>query len=529
MSYEKQLRDATNKDFGVGQYLDQLPQSVPVDYADFSGGLDLRDAGDKLPPNVTQDSLDMEVDSRNRLTRVPGTIAVETFFGRTPVQMVAQGTLDHTAELVIFDPPYLGVKYDQYTVWLDVSLPVGNPVFAVTNYAGTLLFSNGKVGTYAREPRSATVRLVEDAPAAAALAVTAARVFAANCVISGELEPLGVRWTAADSDYTDWSGRGSGAELLIDDNSASDRIVAAVPMSLDLTAFVMTSNIWVGTKTGLVDRPLDFQPRVPRIGFVSSQACDMTPIGLVGLSEAGLYAFDGNGVAPLSAQINPALLPLDKERLGEYVVKYDWEAKIIFVITPVESWLFDLEHQRWSRRSIRAAGLELFAQQFGPTTWGSLGAIEWSGLADHAWQDYRSSEAEVAKRYYLLRAGGDVALATESELADSNVGVPLQPHWQLSSQFGAGTRSLMTVQETLVRYFGNGTFDLQYMDRKGVFRLLRRVELTENSEYGRTAPVSGMFTGRNPVARLRILSSTLKIVSLHLKVLPRSQEVWRKP
>jgi hypothetical protein len=500
--------------------------SVPVDYANFSAGLDLRDAGDKLDPAATQDALDTEVDERNRLVRVPGTVAVETFSGRAPVQMVTQTTLDRSAELVIFDPPWIGVKGSGDTVWHYASIPSGYPVYATTNYGGTLLFSNGKQGLYKREPRSATVALVPGAPAAKALAITAARVFAANCVIDQELEPLGVRWTAANSNYDDWHGLGSGMELLIDDSSGGDQIVAVVPMSLDFTAFVMQRNLWVGTRTNLTNRPVDFKPRVAGIGFLSAQACTITPLGLIGIGEAGIYLFNGNAIENIGEQIESAVLPVQKDNIGKYSVKYDWDSKRVFVLTPTDTWIFDLYRRRWSRRSLLAASMELFAPQMLPTTWENVAALTWSGLGDAAWQDYNPTQGIPATRHYLVRVGSNTALATESYEVDTNVGVPLQPHYQLSSQLGAGARTLVTIQEVLIRYFGSGTVDLECMDQRGVFRLVGRATITEYSEYGDVFPVARLFTGRNAVVRLRILSSTLRIVSVHLRVLPRSQRIW---
>src|SRR3982750_3122165 len=106
-------------DWGQGTQLQQMPKHGVKIYGDFSGGFNYQAAREATQPNASFDSLDMQVTPANELARLPGAITQEVLGGHNPAQLALHPSLSLTSELLLFDPPYLGVNGTGATVWTD--------------------------------------------------------------------------------------------------------------------------------------------------------------------------------------------------------------------------------------------------------------------------------------------------------------------------------------------------------------------------------------------------------------------------
>jgi hypothetical protein len=259
-NYQDKRKPGRHFNYGRGHYIQSLPEAKYAAFINFSGGLDYREAREDVPQNSSPSALDVEVTHRDRLRPVPGTTSVEELT-HTPNQLVLHASLEFTSELVMFDPPFIGIRTSDETEWFDVGLPEGDRKFAYVNFGGTLLFSNGRIGLYAKEAGETEVELVEGGPAAHTLASFAGRVFAGAAIIGGNREPLGISWSGASSDHDEWEvfndqgvQTGAGFELLIDDMIQGNYIVALRTMGLDFMAILLRNSIWIGRTSSLVSQ-----------------------------------------------------------------------------------------------------------------------------------------------------------------------------------------------------------------------------------------------------------------------------------
>lgn len=509
--------------YGRGHNLSRLPEAVWIKHADFSGGYDSRDASEDQPRNSTPNSLDMEVDRKNRITPVPGTSQLELFEGRQVKQVALHASLDNSAELVFFDPPFIGVKQSGETRWYDVGLHPSRRPFAWANFGSTLIFSNGVGGVYARQPGSTTVEVLDRAPEAASYTSFAGRVFAASGIIEGNWEPLGVRWSAASSDYRDWRGLGSGFELLIDDLTVGDHIVALRPLGLSFLAVCLRKSIWVGRATGLRDRPVDFQPRVTGLGFVNSRSVVTTRFGVIGLSDGGVYLFDGNTARHVSPQIDQDLLPLRVDQLDQYHAAYNPIMLHYYLFTPDYLWVYDIEAERWYRRSLTSDSAVMFAEQASGTTWAELSGT-WADQ-QQPWMDYKPLETDEAQFMLLKRTPEGTVLGLEDAGSFSNWGEPMKPYWDVPYTEGQYANMLLTTQRVGLRYEGSGTINVYLPDNEGVLRQITS-EYSLNAYTGqRTRVLHGNHTGLFTGSRLEVLAGRPRISRLEFGVLPRGPRI----
>lgn len=439
-----------------GNQIQALPESQQLVFEDFSGGYDARN---RRSPNSTSFALDTLVTDEGRIRRVPGVVTAEQLSEREPTQVALQPSLDYTTELLLFDPPWLGVKYEGDVEWTNAGLPSSTRPFAWTNFADRLIFGNGTGSVYSREPFGAPVALTE-APQANAYASFAGRVLALGATINGNYEPLGVAWSAANSLPDDWTSEGSGYEFLIDDMSAGDEGVALVTLGLDLVAVMLRNSLWIGRPTRQVGRPVAFTSRVPRLGPINAAVCASTRLGVVFLAASGVWLFDGNGATLLSEQINPQLLPLDTEQYGRYSAFYDPLSHQYYLFTPNETWVYDLLHQRWHRRSLVAYGAVLWSTQYDATTWAEV-VGSWA-VQTLTWRDFKPRQSEGFRPWFLGNAEGERALGYEDEAQSCHFDTGQTPWWELPFVQGQRLTQPFTVQQLELEYVGGGSIGLQF-------------------------------------------------------------------
>lgn len=523
-NYARRLGQGANKSYGQMYQLD--PTAVPamqwLTFADFSGGY-VSGTKDAIPKNASGNSLDIEVDRKGRLVRVPGTSELELIAGRTLSQVALHASLSQGSELLFFDPPFIGVRSSGATAWQDVGLPASTEHFTWANFGSTLIFGNGRLGTYARQPRSNAIVLLDGAPAASTYASFAGRVYAGRAIIDGNREDLGLHWSASNSDYTDWKSLGSGFELLIDDMSVGDRIVALRAMNLDFMMIGCRRSIWIAKRTGLSSRPADFQPRVPGLGFVNEQTVRVTRFGVLGLSDLGVALFDGNQASIVSEQINAELLPLDMSQLDRYSGAYNPDMAHYYLFTPTGTWTFDLERQRWAKRSLIARTGVTFAGQVAGKRWQDLTGT-W-GEQVGTWEDYGARETNDSQFFLINSAAGGTSVSVEDLASSSNFGTPMLPRWELPLADGKYLNQLLTTQRVALRYEGQGHINLWLPDIDGVMQLRGTARNLVNSSFPRTKTLFGITTGLGASAMLEFVDGSLKLSKIALAVLERGPRI----
>jgi hypothetical protein len=451
-----------------GRYREIPPEAMPpksvAHYADFSKGYDSSDATTDVPENVSPFMQDVEVTVHDSLVRCPGVMQDEEYDrGSMLPQMILHASLDNRSEMLFLDPPYIGIKTTGGTVWYDVGLVKGDR-YTYTNFGGTLIFSSGRQTVYIRQPDETTVTELPAAPVARTYATFAGRVWAGGATIDGRYEPLGLVWSSAFSNYEDWTGLGSGFELLISNVMSGDRIVALRPMGLDFMAIVCRRSIWIGRRTGLRDRPADFQPRVPGIGAINEASVCVTRFGVIFLSDTGVYLFDGNNVELISKNINKDLLPIDMDKADKYSASYNPFSKRYYLHTPTETWVYDLDYARWYRRSLIARASQVFTEQFDHVTWGEL--IGTWGEQSSIWAEYSREEGHNYKHFFL----SSMLLGIEDADIDYNFDSPLEPIWETSTGQSNLPVELTFIDDILLHYREQGLLELSLMDNEGHFQ-----------------------------------------------------------
>ena len=451
--------------YGRGVFVREVPSFEPLVWKDFAGGLNLADVRQDIEAHTTPFAVDTIVTDRDRVRRGPGIETVESLTPHEPRQMAVQADLNNTAELVLFAPPFLGVKREGAVTWTDHGL-AGGRAFGWTNFGGSLVFGNRLGATYARNPRSNTIEAIPGAPSGAAYASFAGRVFVGNAILDGNTEPMGIAWSDSSSFYDSWDEeRGAGAELLIDDLSAGDEILRMLAMGLDFLAIVCRRSLWVGRRTGLVGRPADFQPRVPKVGAVSAGAVALTPEGVALLTVEGVRLFDGSGAPVVSEQINSELLPLDSERLEEYKLAFNPRSGYLMVLAPVATYVYDLRRRRWFKRSAVLFDGVGFAEQFAATTWGQL-VGSWS-VQTKRWGEFTPEQADSLDMYYLGTDGSETLLGVESDEQTCSFGIPNTALWQLPLVLADRGTNLHLTEQVDVEYVGNGVLGLRQPNQVG--------------------------------------------------------------
>lgn len=508
-------------DFGRGQYNPNLPEDIPVEFASFAGGYNSADRREDVHPTGSPNCIDVEVDAKDRLIRAPGVGSVEDFGVREAKYLIPHTSLDFRSELVFFDPPFIGVKADAGTIWTDVGLDAAyDKDFAWTNYAGTLLFTNG-LKVYKKVFKETAVTELTQMPVAYAYATFAGRVFALSAFIGGSMEPMGIAWSSAVGTYDDWTGTGSGHEFLIADAVSGDHGVALRPMGLDFMAVLLRRSIWIARRTGLRDRPADLRPAVFGVGAVNAEVCRTTMQGVVFLSDTGVYVFDGNRETHISAAIDNELLPLDYDNIKDYKGFYEIRTNRYYLLTPTTTWIYDFKFQRWYRWSLLARfGVE-FAPQLPATTWADLVGQTWASLAGTRWSDFAGREGQGLETYFVGDLAGTDHLGKVNVGIETFFGVSQEPRWDFVQMQGRPSDQMFTTKAIFLEYIESGQVSLYLPNSVAQFELAVEQTLMNYADPHLTR-IPIVKTGRGAGLRLEITAGTPKILSAALKIMGRS-------
>ncbi len=452
--------------YGRGAFIKTPPAVKEQSYRDFSAGLVSVATKESAPLNSSPYAPDTEVDDKGRIVRAPGTTLMENLAPRTPERMAVHASLDFTAELILFNPPFIGVKGPTTTVWTNRNLHTGE--IASTNFGGTFVFTDGRT-VYARQANDGTtLTALTEAPVARTYASWANRVWAGMAVIGGNYEPQGLIWSAANSDYRDWTGIGSGFELLINDLAMGDQIQALIPMGLDYMAVMLRSSIWIGTRTRVTGRPGDFRIRQPRTGAVNGRVCQATRRGILYLNDSGVHLFNGNESVHVSAQIDGELLPLDNSNLQSYTAVFDPRTDRYFLHTPDgNTWILDLKRGRWSHRTLAVYDSAIWYKQLSPTTWGDL-VGDWAAQAASNWHDFAATSDEIDLVFLGNELTGGRAVAREDPASQTHFGRTVQPIWEFPSISGAAQHQLLILEQINLTYESGGSLEFWARNESGV-------------------------------------------------------------
>lgn len=524
-NYERKFGNQGYGRYGTGQQVPAPSKMEWTSWSQFSGGLELRDNRHEIPENCSPDALDIEISSRDELYRAPGVLSVEPYAVRNPNQIALQASLDYTAEMVFFDPPFLGFRREDLTVWVDEGLAITNEPYGYVNFGGTLIFSDGVGKVYQRLSEAATIQTLVDAPPAKSYANFAARIFAGNVFIDGKREPLGVVWSDATSDPDGWFGEGGGFEILVGNQAHADKIVSMRPLGFDLLAIICRRSVWIASRTGILDRPADFQMRAEGPGAITDKACSVIPNGVMYLSDGGVYLFDGNVPRLMSDQINDQLLPLDLTKINDYATYYHPGSKKFYLFTPIATWIYDIDRQRWLKRSLIARGATIFGIQLDQTTWSEL--LGTWGEQNKRWGEFARPQTDTYDLYVLTnRADGQAALGRESDVATQNINIDLDPSWEFLMTQGPFMNQLGTFQMILAEYSGSGMLQFSLPDINGHYH--EAVERAVTSP-GIDSPVVTNFpfqyTGMGLGMKLRFLAGFARVSKLQLGFVQRGPRI----
>jgi len=391
-----------------------------------------------VPPQCAAKALDMEANQAGRLVRVPG-VFLQYDEPHSLRYIFEQASIDYSTELVAVDPPYLGVKSIDTWAWYNAGIgPTGPIGWNVVNYGGTLLVSNGVDFTFSRDPGATVIVDRSAVVIARTFAVQFGRLFAASFISlgSGQWQSIGVQWNSSVGDYSDFSGIGSGAELLIDQQTMADRIVALRSIGYDVLGIVMRKSLWAGYRNNDPFRPADFRPRINGLGAVSEATVVKSPAGITLLSDEGVVNYDINNATVISGDINSELLPLDYSQIDRYRMLYQPIRRRIYLQTPFCCWVYDFpadptQRGRWWQRSIISDNMVAFTDQATDLRWSQLVGT-WDEQALR-WSEFQQTSEDSPSKVSFV-SGSKMGQEDPTVLINFTGATPLMPTYQTGLQ-----------------------------------------------------------------------------------------------
>lgn len=435
---------------GVGYQVDptQVPETKSIIYSSFEAGLMLSASPESIPENAAVLALDMEVSTGGGIQRSPGLTLIEDATPHDLRYCFEQASLDYSTELVAVDPPYFGFKGGTVFTWVNAGISATGPYgWTATNVAGVLIFSNGVDKTYARLPGGGIVSDISAQVVARSLAVAFGRTFAGYYLSGASPQSLGLKWNAASGAYNDFSGLGSGAELLLADVGEADKIVGMITIGLDALAIFMRHSIWVGYPTGDYLRPADSRIRISGLGAVSRDTIKLTPGGATFLSDEGVANFNLTDAQIISSQINHELLPLDYTQLSKYTAAYLPLRQRYVLCTPFCTWIYEFPHTgrigRWFKRSAIASNVLVWTEQSGGVYWDQAVGT-WDAFLGN-WNSVQQTQSDAQAQLYFILG---TKLTRENRGTLLNLATPLIPSWRTPQ----GVKEKVTDQYTTHGY-----------------------------------------------------------------------------
>lgn len=475
---EKLARLGTKR-FNLGVGVQIPPESVPkdflVNYTGFRSGLMLSDRPGDVPIGYYTMAQDVETDRRDVILRSPGVTQVEL----SPYDldwMAIHPSLDFQSVLVAFSAPYLGVKEAGDFVWTNQGLDTEGDFWVASVYGDTLLFSNGVKG-YSRDFDLGTVEEVPDMPGAATLFVAFGRVFAGGTSLaSGEYNPLAMIWTGVTGDFHDWTGTGSGSELLLTDVPQGDRIIAGRILSYGQAAILNRRSLWLASPTGQVSNPALFQQRIVGIGCVSEPTAKTTEGGVTFLSDEGVRHFDGQEAPIISGPINAELLPIDFTQLRRYKSLWDGARRRYLLATPQGLYIYQFRtpeypNGAWFKRTITPTNLIAFADQTTDLTWETFDDRVWPD-GEETWQELGTPEDLGPAKLYFAQGA---RLGVQDDAGVANFGISTNPLFMPRPVEQPAVDSpdrIFLTKRFMLEYKGSGTLEFIAVSENGVVKLV---------------------------------------------------------
>lgn len=487
-------------------------------YKKFDGGVWLADSEYEAVEGTASEMIDMTANQRDALRPMPGIIQVENHGARVADAMFNHPALDGTSEIVFFDAPFMGIKTGATTAWYNVALPAGNNWVAAL-HGDQLIFSNGVTTVFARGRGDVVVENLSFGPCTT-IASFAGRVWFGGITDGGIFQPLGLYWSGATSLYSDLTGLGAGGELLLDDVSDADSIVALRAMSFDLMAIIMRRSVWVGRRTGDPLRPADFSPRVTGAGAVNEETVRNTEVGVMFLSDSGVKLFDGNSVVHMSQAIDSDLVPLDYTQLRSYTAVYSPLSRTYRLFAPGKTYTYSFQYQRWEISSAiidRAVALFNAGQSIGsslPAGWGEYWGGSWS-------EQYQNL---ITVNDILFQKG--TLLGIEDLSARSYFGVPQTCVWAPTFIKTEDLDSIFNLHEVELQYSAGGTIALDTQALNGDMQELVNPWVIPPSNGARRYATSNFVrAGRSLAVRIRVIEGSPIIHGVRVTGRPRGRVI----
>lgn len=521
------------KGWGQGSQVQQFPQKSVVTFKDFSGGyksaLGEEEGGEDSSPNCQ----DIYVNRANRLIRLPGG-GGSTFVKGD--EMLVHQSLQNIGELLFFQPPYFTIVSSVGTQAADLGYSQSDELYRWALFGETLVFTNGRDGVYTREPSMFPV-LTNSIPMAKSYGVLASRLFAGGTIIDGEYQPMGIAWPNSQ-DFTDFVGNDAGFELLISDATKGDAIVAVRMMNLDLMGILCKQSIWIGRRTQDPFRPAAFEPRIMGDGGIHDRLCIVTPVGMTYLAETGVRTFDGNNTILLSAAINNELLPLDFDQINDYRLNYDYKRNWLYLHTPVCTWIYDIEYQRWYKMAVPGLlDMVIWKEQLGGTSWDEIESLgrTWDEMGGTGWSDLGRRESGWGAALFLQKDSThgnfywtedpDSLLWPTYQPAVFN---PQFPRWEFRHHEGNFDNTLITFDAINIHYKGGGDVRVFLADNEGTPQKVFRQTLPPPVGDGlRTVQINMIWSGKGVAAMIELVSGDLQIAKFQMRVQARSTDPSR--
>lgn len=464
---------------GIGVGASIRPQDVPQEediiYQGWQHGMIVSHAPEDIPQDAGQVFTDLQVDEGNRLIRAPGVTLKQDCTPRKAFWIFSQSNVDYSSELVIIDPPYIGYASTGNFTFVNVGIVnTSAEGWAVLDYLGTLLFSDGVTKSYTRAPNTGAVTNVSASIVAQAFANAFGRIFAGGFVdpVSG-YQALGVRWNDTSGVITGWSGLGSGSQFLLDNNLTSDRIVAMIPIGFQTLGVLCRKSLWVGYSTGNDNAPADFQIRFIGHGCIAQRTACATPWGIVYLTDKGVALFDLNTSNIISHVIDDKLLPIDFSRIQSYSATFVGDRYILS--TPLGQWVCEFPNgfssplvvdsppPRWFFRSFIADSVVQFTDQGVGIYWNT--AVGQWNQQTLEWVEMVIGEENASPNVYY---GAGTKVGFEDFNSMTNLGAAMTPVW-VSRQDLKAASDLIETHWLEVRFKSISSSDVTFstMDTDG--------------------------------------------------------------
>lgn len=462
--FEQYGQVGKNSRYGDGYSQPQPPQGTalgltPITYADFRGGFDARTLREGVPANSTNNCLDFELTPEGRLKVMEGVQTIEAM-AHTPTKIITQVSLSGTSELVIFSPPFIGVKQAGSTVWTNIALS-SKKLTRHTIYGDQLIFYGGGGDPFIRSPNTTPIAAT-GIPKANAYGVFANRVYAGGLAIDGQYQPMGIGWSALSGDPTDFEGEGANFETLIDETISGDEILALKTLGLNLMAILCKHSIWIARFQGIDERPADLQSREVGHGVFAPETAKSSPIGVIYLARDGVRVFDSNSSRLISERINSEILPLGTDP-DTYRATYDPARSRYLLHTPTETWVYYVSDDRWLPYSLVSKGGAFFATQVAATKWSDLTGRTWEDLVGTTWQDLEGRETDPSVLYFI----NDTSLGKQDAGVSVVFSNNMTPRWEVPRSRGFLLHNLVETQGFEIEYKGSAMLNASMPDIAG--------------------------------------------------------------